>query len=310
MAIKKACIVKNKVSNTGKECDTSMLATAMIIAMKRGYKFTELDLADPVAWLTDLIQRRIAFPLFGAQAPIREMTNDSEGDILITLDDGLKVFLRYGVYNRMFATTSGGLCYANALQSFNKSGYDIIEIDLTGQMLVRTNSDKTLGGLITDFMYAPSPVLADLKNTPFKNRFSYSYSPTEMVNNGAIFTGAEQLLSMMGLIDAEVTKGVQVQTSTNIFVGVKTECGEDNLVEAFPVAIKTPSNFILKNKATGVVIVPTAGAVVAGEVKLTGVYPSGSTILVTGSTPDIWQTNLILGYDANSKGIFAEILIP
>lgn len=310
MAIRKACVVKNSVENTGKECDTSMVATAMLIAIKRGLKITNADLADPVPWLINLIHERRAFPLFGQQAPIREMTNDSEGDILVTLDDGLKVFLRYGVYNRTFATTSGGLCYANALQSLNKSGFDVIEIDQSGQMLLRKNNDGTFGGLITDFMYAPSPMLADLKNTPYKNRFQYSYSPIELVNNGVIFSGAEELLSMMGLIDVTIFAGTGVSTATNIFVGVKTECAEEDLVALFPTQIIIPSNFIVKNKATGAVIPITAASIVGGEVRLVGAFVSGTAYTVTGSLPTVWKTNGIEGYDANSKLVVATITIP
>lgn len=310
MAIKKACVVKNSVNNTGKECDTSMVATAMLIALKRGTKISSTDLLDPVAWLSNLIHQRKAFPLFGQQAPIREMSNDAEGDILVTLDDGLKVFLRYGVYNRTFATTSGGLCYAHALQSLNKSGFDVVEIDQTGQMLLRKNTDGTYGGLITDFMYAPSPIIADLKNTPYKNRFQYSYSPIELVNNGAIFNGAEQLLSMMGLIDVLVGVGTQVQSVTNIFVTVKTECAEDDLIANLPTQIVNLTNFIVTNKIGGAVVAISAAAIQNGELKLTGTFTSGQTYLVTGSVPTVWRTNLIEGYDANTKLVSANIVIP
>jgi hypothetical protein len=110
MAIIKACKISNRPKNTGKQCDIAMVATAMIIAVQSGLKFDDADLADPIAWLTTLIHEKKAFPMFGQKAPIREIANDTEGDQIVTLDDGLKVFLRYGLYNRTFGTTSGGLC--------------------------------------------------------------------------------------------------------------------------------------------------------------------------------------------------------
>jgi hypothetical protein len=309
-SIKKACSFKTRVKNTGKECDTSMLAPAMLIAIKRGYKFTETDMLNPVNWLTGLVHSRKAFPLFGQQAPIRGLNNNSEQDVMVTLDDGSKEFVRYGMYNRTIETTAGGLCYAQALQSLNKSGYDIIEVDQTGQMLCRKNLDSTFSGLITDFMYSPSPILADLKNTVYKNRFEYSYNPLELVNNGVIFEGAEQLLSMTGLIDSVVKTGTQVNTITNIFFKVETECASTDLVEAFPTKIFNPSNFIVKDKATGAIVPISSGAVVNGEVKLTGVFTTGSTYTVTGSLPSIWLTNLIEGYDANTENVLADVVIP
>lgn len=312
MAIVKACFVKNRVKNTGKECDTSMVAPAMLIAVKRGLTFTDADLANPVPWLDNLIHNRTAFPLFGQQAPIREVQNDAEGDVTVTLDDGLKVFLRYGLYNRTFATTSGGLCYAQALQSLNKSGYDIIEIDQTGQMLVRKNADGTYSGLITDFMYAPSPILGDFKNTPYKNRFQFSYSPIELVNNGAIFTGADALLSMMGLINVDIyTSSLSTPpTTTSVSFSVRTECSQDDLTVLFPTKINNPLNYKIVNASTGAIVAASAGIVVGTEVRLTGTFTSGSTYNIYATAPSVWKANLIEGYDANTDLVFATVLIP
>jgi hypothetical protein len=221
-AIVKACNITNTPKNTGKQCDSAMVATAMLIAMQSGLKFTLADLADPVEWLTTLIHQKKAFPLFGQKAPIREITNDTEGDQIVTLDDGLKVFLRYGLYNRMFSTTSGGLCYADALQSFLNSGYDVLEIDQQGQMLARDNGDGTFSPLITDFMYSPAPILPDFKTTPYKNRFSYSFSPVELVQNGIIFKGASALLSMQGLIDSKITEAAAATVTTPAVAATRT----------------------------------------------------------------------------------------
>jgi len=309
-AIIKACSVTNSVKNTGKECDTSMSATAMLIAIDPGVTFTDTDLLDPVTWLDNLIHLRKAFPLFGQKAPIREINNNAESDVIVTLDDGLQVFMRYGIYNRQFGTTSGGLCYAQALQSFLNSGYYILEIDATGQMLARKNNDGTYSGLITDFMYAPTPVMADFKSTPYKNFFKYSFSPTELVNNGIIFKGAQALLSMTGLIDAKVTKA-SAGSVTKLKIGVVTECAGADLVAKFGDALGTHvTNFVITNKATGVVVVASAAAIVSGIIELTGTYLSGQTYNVVGATPDVWQAYLVEGYDGSTNGSSVSILIP
>jgi len=304
MAIIKACSFASSVKNTGKECDVSMVAPAMIICVPRSYTFTDTDLLDPDAWLDTLIHAAIttrAFPLFGQQAPIREVTNDQASDVIVELGDGLKVFLRYGMYNRTLETTSGGICYAKALQSFNKSGYSIIEIDQQGQMLCRDNGNGTYSGLIIDFMYAPSPVLADFKNTPWKSRFQYSFSPVELVGNGIILEGATSLLDKMGLIDAVLTNSATTQTTTTIFFGVKTECAETDLVALLGAPLGTfANNFVVTNKATGAVITPSAAAIVGGEIRLTGVFATGQTFYVVGSAPSQWKTNGAEGYDASA----------
>lgn len=308
MAIKKACGIKVSVGNTGKECDTSMNATAMLIALHPSVKFTDDDLEDPMPWILPLIHQRKAFPLFGSKAPIRTITNNAESDVTVTLDDGLIVFLRYGVYNRIFETTSGGFCYAKALSSFNKSGYSILEIDQTGQMLARKNSDGTYSGFITDFMYAPSPIWADFSNTPYKNRFQISYGPQEIVNNGVIFSGAGELLSLMGLIDVELKDG-GAQSTTHIFVTAKTECAQSDITELFPAELADAAMWTITNKATGVEVVPSAVTILGGVVDFTGVFVSGQTYIVQGETPEIWYNADVEGYDANTlPGV--EILIP
>jgi len=297
-AIIRACNIISTPKNTGKQCDTAMVATAMLIAMQRGLEFDDSDLSDPVAWLTDLIHQKKAFPLFGQKAPIREIQNDTAQDQIVELDDGLKVFLRYGMYNRTFGTTSGGLCYAEALQSFLNSGYDIVEIDQQGQMLARKNANGTYSPLITDFMYAPAPVIADFKSTPYKNRFSYSYSPVELVQNGIIFKGAFALLSMTGLIDAVITKAAAA-TTTKLKIGVKTKCSEKDLVASNGTALNDTDNFIVTLKSTGVVQSIASSAIVSGHIELTGTFTSTETYRITGSSPSVWLSNGIEGYDGS-----------
>lgn len=310
-AIIKACNITNTPKNTGKQCDTAMVATAMLIAVQSGLEFDDSDLEDPVEWLNLLIHQKKAFPLFGQKAPIREITNNKEADVIVTLDDGLQVFLRYGIYNRMFATTSGGLCYAEALASLLNSGYDILEIDQQGQMLARDNKNAahSYSPLITDFMYSPSPTLADFKNTPYKNHFQYSFSPVELVNNGIIFKGAQALLSMMGLIDASIIDD-GASTALILKIRVKSTCSEEELVPKFAEADwEQVENFRVEDVAAlGTPVVPSAVNLVGDHLELVGVFTSGHTFRVWGATPEVWLGNNIEGYDASEN--YVDITIP
>ena len=310
-AIVKACFVANTIQNTGKECDVSMAATAMLIAVPKSFTFTDTDLLDPVGWFNTAIhaaKTARVYPVFGQAAPIRTVTNNKENDVLVTLDDGSTVFLRYGFFNRMFETTSGGLDYAKKLQSLNKSGYSIIELDNEGKMLVRDNGDGTYSGLVNDLMYSPSPILADLKQTPYKNQFYLSYSPKEVVQHGLILAGADSLLGIQGLIDAEVISKADA-TTTELTIGVRTKLAETDLIALFGSALGTHvANFVVTKKSDGTVITPSAAAIVGGNIVLTGVYTTGTTVVVTGAAPSVWLGNLVDGYDASGSSV--EITIP
>lgn len=306
--ITKACKLSNFIKNSGKECDKAMGPTAMLLAVPGSLKFTEADLNDPT-WLVnaihDIPSLRV-YPFFGNKAPIREINQSPENDVIVTLDDGSQVFLRYGFYNTTFATTSGGLCYAKFLRSLNESGYSIIQFDKQGQLLVHDNGDGSYSGLATDFMYSPAPVLADLKTTPFKNKFMITYSPDEFVNNGVVLGGAVSWLSEMGLIDVEIVKAAAA-TTTKLKINVLTECAETNLLDIYPTELPVVGNFVVKDKADGSVVIPTAAGVVSGHIELTGTYVTGHTYTVSGSAASVWFSNGIEGYEATSS---VDITIP
>lgn len=304
MAIKKACIVSNaQVKNTGKECDTIMGATAMIIAIDPSVKFTEDDLVDPNDWLTTLVHQKKAYPLFGQKAPIRTITNNSEADLTITLDDGSRIFVRYGMYNRTFQTTSGGLCYASALMSFLNSGMSIIEIDKSGQMLVRKNSDKTLGGISVDNMYAPSPVLATLSDV-WRSQFQYSVDPVEYVQNGVILEGATSLLSEMGLIDAEVVQS-GAGAAGYLQIKIQTECAEADLIPMFGNKWNDASLYTVIDKITKAEIAVTGVTTVDGALRLAGTFTAGRTYIVSVINPEGLLAKDIAGYEVKSGEVVA-----
>lgn len=308
-ALTKACTFTASVKNTGKVCDTAMTAAAMIIMVDPKLKWTLSDMEDFDAYVATQVHLRKMFPLFGLNAPIRNVINNQETDVTATLEDGLQVFIRFGILNRTFETTSGGLCYAEALNSFLNSGFKVIEIDSLGQTLMRKNSDGTFSGLITDYIAPATPQLADFRN-PYKNRFSYSFSPVEMVTNGTIMKGGSSLLSMMGLIDSYLYEAAE-GTTTDVTIGVKAECSDEDIVSDFPVPFAVAGNFFINKKSDGSSVAITARTVTGNQIELAATLVSGTTYIVSAAAPSVWKTNGIEGYDA-SAGYdgSVEITIP
>lgn len=308
--IKDACLIGNNIINSGKECDTSMAATAMFIAVPPDLTFTLEDIQDDIVdWITPLLHAAVGsrvYPFFGLKAPINNITNNAGSDTIVTLDDGTPVFLRYALYTKTFETIAGGLCYAKSLQGLNKSGYNIIEIDQTGQMLVGRNPDGTYRGLITNFMYSPAPKQADLKTNPYLNQFQISYSPIELVQNGKIFSGASPLLQLMGLIDTEIIEAAEA-TETEIKISVQTECAHNNISSKFG-ATPNVNNFIVTKKSDGTVVTISAAAMANGVITLTGTFTAGAIYNVKGAAPSVWLANNVEGYDGEDFSV--DITIP
>jgi hypothetical protein len=300
MAVKRACLISTEVRNTGKTCDAVLGATAMLLAVPDALEFTEADLADPVSWLNTQIHAALStrvYPMFGQKAPIRTLNNSQDADVMVTLDDGLQVFIRYGLAHRIFATTSGGLCYAKALQSFNSSGYRIIEIDQFGKMLVELQVNGKYKGMTTEFMYSPAPILPDLKSTVWQNQFKISYNPLRVVQNGVILDGAEAMLASMGLIDAKITSTGATSTITYLEVNVITECTESDLVALFTTKWNSNTLFAVTNKATGATVTITGVTNVGGKLRLAGTFVVGQTYVVVGTTAAALKAALIEGYE-------------
>lgn len=304
MAVKKACLVTNRIGNTGKECDTAMKATAMLIPMDTTVTADQTDFDNLNDWMDTLIHEKKAFPIFGQKAPIRTITNSADNDVTVTMDDGSIIFVRPGIYNRTFETTSGGLCYANALLGLLESGLGILEIDIVGNALFHYNADKTFSPMFVNNMSAPSPLLADFKNV-YRNRFGYLMDPYEMVQNGVIMSGFTPLLSKMGLVNAELSNAGGSST-TKLRINVKTECAETDLIALIGSPLAIPANFIVKN-AAGVVQTVASAAIVGGVLELTGTWTSGQAYTVWGNTPITWYNNDVIGYDASESSVVITI---
>lgn len=309
-ALIKACKSTLTVKNTGIECNDSMGPTAMLFAVPPGLSWPKSALADFHAYLSTQIHgakgSRI-YPLFGPAAPIRRIVNSKESDVLFTAEDGTQIFIRYGVLNRAFGTTEGGLCYAQALASFTKAGFSFLEVDNAGQILMRKNSDGTYSGLKTTFMFAPSIDLADFKNPAFSN-FQVSVKPEEYINHGQIFSGDSTITDLVGLLDTDVKQNAAANSTTKLKIDVVTECGETDLVALLGSALALVANFAVFDNATpGTPVVPSAAAVVGGHIELTGTYVTGHTYTVALVASPTLLTNGLDGYEG--VGV-ATCLIP
>jgi len=303
------CDLNIAPNNTGIDCSAAMKASAMIVMMPHGTRWTDSDITTATSF-TKFLQGKVEaapgqrwYPIFGNSAPINSITESNESDVLETLDDGSQSFIRYGMYNRTFVTTKGGLSLAAHLMSFRGSQYDFIEVDIIDQVAVMQNSDGSYSGFPVNLAYAPASEIANLKTT-YKNRFMLSFSPKTYIQQGKIFASdaTEDILSVTGLLDSQVTKGIGTQTITNILVGVSTKGSNTDLVALYPTEIALVSNFVVTS-AAGAPITPTAAAVVGGQVQLTGTYTTGTDITVALAAASVLATNGISGYDGVTAAI-------
>lgn len=297
-ALIKACNKGLTIKNTGSTCNESMGPTAMLFAVPPGLTWDAADLADFTTWLQTQIHAPLGsriYPLFGPSIPIRKITNNKEADVIATQDDGTQIFIRYGVLNRAFSTTEGGLCFMQALQSLTKAGYSIIEVDNAAQVMFRKNTDLSYSAQKTTFMYSPSPDLADFK-TPGYSNFQVSITPEEYVNHSMIFQADDNsILDLVGLQDTEIGLAAAA-TTTKLKISVKTECAETDLVALLGADLAQITNFIVKLKSSGAVQTITAAGIVSGHIELTGTFTSAGVYTVQLAAPDVLFGNDVEGY--------------
>lgn len=311
MALINPCSVDATPSNTGAECSSAMKATAMIVMVPKSAKWLASDLTDFTGFVNTKIHAAAAsrfFPVFGNAAPVRQIKDNPEADVTETMDDGSMKFIRYGMYNRTFVTTEGGLGLAKALMAM-RDNYAFIEVDITGQVAMMENADGTYSGFPVNLAYAPVPELANLK-TSYKNAFMLSFSPANYIKKGKIFASdtTEDILSLRGLYDTQVTKGSTTQTATNIFVDISTIIGGTDLVALYGTELAALfASFVITKVSDSTTQVATAGLVASGELRLTGTYTSGSTYTVALPTAAQLKTGGIEGYEGTVK---ATVPIP
>lgn len=311
MALTNPCNLEATVVNTGSECDDAMNASAMIMLVPKDATWDDDDLDDFTGFLQTQIHatgRDRFLPIFGTSAPIRNIIDSKEEDVKETMEDGSVQFVRYGMYNRTFLTDKGGFCLAAALIKLGKN-FSFIEVDINGKVAQMVNADGTYSGFPLNLGYAPTPDLATLK-TVYKNAFMVSFSPKNYIEKGKVFASDadEDILSLRGLFDTEVFKApATVQTITTIFVGVKTLCAETDLVAKYGATLAAVGNFVVTKVSDGSVVVPSAAAVVNGEIRLTGTFVSGQSYYVALAAASVLKTAGIVGYEGTKK---ATVPIP
>lgn len=312
MAMINPCNIALNVSNTGSECSDALKATAMIIFVPKSAKWLASDMTSFTAYIDTQIHASGAtrwYPIFGIGAPVTGITEANEADVIETLEDGSQAFIRYGKYNRTFMTTGGGLCLAQGLFGLGAgNNYNFIEVDQSGQVAMMVNADGSFSGFPLNLAYGASPDLSNLKTT-YKNKLVLSFDPLYYIQKGKIFasSSAESILTLRGLYDTDVFTGATASTATTLFVGVKTDCAETDLVATYGATLAQLTNFIVTNHATGAVITPSAIAIISGQIRLTGVFTSGQTFDVNLAAPSVLKGNLIEGYEGTAH---ASILIP
>lgn len=307
-ALIKACQKSGSIKNTGSECHESMGPTTMLFAVPPGATWTATEMADFKAYLKTQIHATKAarvYPLFGPSVPIRKITLSKESDVIPVMDDGTPIFVRYGSLTKAYATTEGGICYAEALMSLNKSGYSIIELDNADQLLFRDNGNGTFSALKTTFMYSPSPDVADFKNPAYTN-FQISYRPEEYVKFGTIYQDDSGISDLVGLLDAAVTDATASST-TKLKIGVETVCGLTDLVATIGAPLATMSNFVVKKKTDGTTPTITAAAIVGGHIELTGTFTTATVYTVALAAPSVLLGNMVSGYEGL---VSVDITIP
>jgi len=308
MALVNPCNLAATSSNTGAECNNALKASAQIWLVPKTAFWQTADLADFTAFLNTKIHATAAsrfYPIFGNSAPIRIITDNPAADVIEELEDGSVQFIRYGMYNRTFLTTEGGMDLARHLMGLSQN-YAFIETDIIGQVGMMKNADGTYSGFPTNLAYPPAPMLANLK-TSYKNQFMLSFSPNNYIKKGYVFSSDadEDILSLRGLYDTEVTQGSGVNSITKIYVDVTTIAGGTDLVALYGATLAAVGNFVLTN-ANGTPNTPSAAAVVNGEVEFTGTFATGTNITVGLAAPSVLKAAGIVGYEG-TKTLAAAI---
>jgi len=194
-------------------------------------------------------------------------------------------------------TTKGGDCFAKALQSIPHD-YAFVEIDMEGKVKRMENTDGTFSGFPVNVAFAPTPELANLKTT-FKNKFMLDFSPVDYINNGDVVKGdsTEDILSLKGLLDTKVVDSSAISNSTTkVYVDVKTVCAETDLVALYTTTLAVLGNFVLTN-ANGTTNTPSGIAISSGRIEFTGTFSTGTNITVALAAASVLKAAGIVGYE-------------
>lgn len=299
MAFENPCLLDENVVNTGTECNDAMGPTALILLGDTSIEYTPAQVAGGMlATLETSIHaagKARVYPLFGNNAPIRDIQNTNGDNILEEMPDGSTAFVRSGKFTRLFLTKEGGDCLAKILYAMNGASLGFIEVDANNKVKMRKLANGNYGFIPVNMIDAPLPSLASFTEV-FKNAFRMNFDPKYYVKEAVTFVSTEDLTGLSGLINAGVFAGTTPSTTTELYVAVKSLCAATDLVAEFPTQIADADNFIVKEGTT--VITPSAVAVVSGQVKITiAAQTAGDIITVSGAAASVLNANGIEGFD-------------
>lgn len=309
MAFKNPCDLDDEVINTGTECDDNFDPLAMVLLGDLSIEFTPEEVAgDMLALLKTGIHaagRDRILPIFGNLAPIADIQNTNGDNVIETMPSGKMGLVRSGKLTRVLITDGGGDCLEKIFYALSgKKGKGVIDISSSNQVKMYEKPNGNFGFFPLDLLDAPLPVQADFSVTG-KRGLRFNMDPKYFVKKAKVFKSDQDLLDLGGLVNVALSQGTGPNTTTQIFINVLSICGLTDLVAEYPDTIADVDNFVVKEG--GVVITPSAAAVVNGQVRLTvATQTSGDDLVVTGAPAATLYANGIEGWDITT-GFTAEI---
>jgi hypothetical protein len=292
MALIEACTGSTSIKNPGGGCDKMLGPSKGLFAGPPDLVIPS-GTTDIVAYIKQQIHAVASarvYPIANFIRPLFDMVVNAAQPVKETSNyTGEEIFIRSGTENRTYKTKSGGLCLAKAWATFRNSGLGFMDIDGAGLFTLYKNSDGSYS-FISALNMGGAGFDTATGNTVFKNNFSLSYDPDQYIN-ATVLDGGYGLLSLKPLEDVDVVAGTTPSTTTQIYVGVTTECGGKDVVALLGSGLAQVSNFIIKNNV-GTVITPTAAAIVSGQVRLTGTYPAGVYTVSLAPTTTLYTNNV------------------
>lgn len=300
-AVIRACKSSQAFKNTGTGSNLFPAAAAMLFVCSPKKKFTLADLNNPdivtvfEQWIHADGDEKV-YPLFGTQIPISGIANTKGTDNTVTLDNGQVVFVSYSMYNQLFSTTDGGLCFAKVLKSFNNAPMCVITVDIMGNIVVKDNHDGTYGGLKAT-LFSPAIDFADLKN-PAKSYFQVGYMPDYYIDNAAQLQDGKPLLDLTGLADLRYVDAGSTATVIKVKL-IDDCCGDDVTSEYGADIVAKPTHIVVADGTTGSTVPVTTTTYVGSTktINLAGSFQAGKLYNVNSVAPDIL-------YDDGIEGVY------
>ena len=283
----------NAVLGTGtKGCESFFKKVSSIWLTAEGFKFDGSEEMDE-AYIQQLQAEGKLIVLKG----VKTFTDNSEDDVLETLEDGTSQVARLGLYQ--FAVQFiNGMYYQAALNSLNSFGaYDVLFVDIDNNILGTEASDGSLKGFSVGMLQAGRFMFAT-DTTGQKQSLVMQLTDRKEVDSNYVFMSNAQYPAFspnkVSGVNEVLAVFTAVPSDAGTTISVKTTLKQDG--SAF--ALGAYTDFILKvDGATGN---PSAGTVAA-----TGIW----TLTVTAlSTNEVLAIGLYNNVDSRGAVEFDNVL--